>query len=153
MQYYKKFIEGYAKIAAPLNKLLRKDMMSKFQWSDECEKAFLLLKQKLMTTPTLRYVYLTKEFILTTDASLSAISLVLSQIGPDGREHPCFYGGRSLHDSELNYCITDLEGLALVTAVKEHSHILMHNHFTVYSDHISLTWLNTIKGSTGRLAR
>jgi len=98
-------------------------------------------------------VDLTKPLIITTDASMSAISWVLSQIGSDGKEHPCFYGGRSLNDTERNWGVTDKEGLALITAIKEHSHLLMHNHFTVYSDHISLTWLNTIKGSTGRLAR
>jgi hypothetical protein len=152
-QYYKKFIEGYSKIAAPLNQLLRKDMKAKFEWTDDCDQAFMTLKQKLTTTPILRFIDLTRPFIITTDASMSAISWILSQIGPDGREHPCFYGGRSLHDSEKNYSITDKEGLALVTAIKEHSHILMHNTFTVYSDHISLTWLNSIKGSTGRLAR
>jgi len=144
-QYYKKFIEGYAKIAAPLNQLLRKDMKTKFEWTDDCDTAFLTLKQKLTTTPILSFVDLRKPFIITTDGSLSAISWILSQIGPDGREHPCFYGGRSLHDSEKNYGITDIEGLALVSAIKEHSHILMHNSFTVYTDHISLTWLNTIK--------
>jgi len=150
-QYYKKFIEGYSKIATPLNQLLRKDV--KFEWTKECDEAFLTLKQKLTTTPILRFVDLRKPLIITTDASMSAIAWVVSQIGSDGREHPCFYGGRSLNDTERNWGVTDKEGLALITAIKEHSHILMHNHFTVYTDHISLTWLNTIKGSTGRLAR
>ena len=43
--YYRRFIQGYAEIARPLNQLLRKD--SKWQWTDQCEAAFKKLKKKV----------------------------------------------------------------------------------------------------------
>ena len=40
--YYRRFIHGFSKIAAPLNRLLEKK--SAFQWNDECTQAFQELK-------------------------------------------------------------------------------------------------------------
>ena len=37
--YYRRFVEGFSKIALPLTQLLRKE--NKFIWSEECEKSFL----------------------------------------------------------------------------------------------------------------
>ena len=53
MGYYHKFIRNYAKIAAPLRDLLKKDR--KFQWTEACENAFQELNHKLVTAPILTY--------------------------------------------------------------------------------------------------
>ncbi|KAK1652429.1 hypothetical protein QYE76_070234 [Lolium multiflorum] len=41
--YYRRFIEGFSKIAGPMTKLLRKN--TPFVWSDECEKSFQTRKK------------------------------------------------------------------------------------------------------------
>src|SRR5579859_2837240 len=43
--YYWKFIEGFGKIAAPLNQLLKKEI--EYQWKRDCQRAFEELKQRL----------------------------------------------------------------------------------------------------------
>jgi len=43
--YYRRFIEGFSKIARPMTELLRKDM--KFVWSEACERSFQELKRRL----------------------------------------------------------------------------------------------------------
>ena len=43
--YYRKFVEGFSKLAAPLTKLTRKE--EKFLWSEACQKSFDELKRKL----------------------------------------------------------------------------------------------------------
>ena len=96
---------------------------------------------------------MTKPFIITSDASTSAIGYVLSQLDDQGREHPIAFNGRSLRGSEKNWGITELEGLALVEAIKEYHPFLNHQRFTVYTDHISLTWLQSLKSNNGRLYR
>ena len=53
-----------------------------------------------------------KPFILTCDASKSAIGYILSQLGDDNKEHVISYNGRSLRPSEKNYGITKLECLS-----------------------------------------
>ena len=36
--YYRRFIEGFSRLATPMTKLIRKEV--KFEWNDLCERAF-----------------------------------------------------------------------------------------------------------------
>nr|GEY77347.1 putative reverse transcriptase domain-containing protein [Tanacetum cinerariifolium] len=49
--YYRRFIEGFSKIAKPMTKITQKKV--KFEWGDKQEAAFQLLKQKLCSAPIL----------------------------------------------------------------------------------------------------
>jgi hypothetical protein len=64
--YYKRFIEGFSKIAHPITSLQRKGV--KFQWTLDCEKSFQHLKQLLTSDPILRIADLKEDFIVCTDA-------------------------------------------------------------------------------------
>ena len=148
--YYRKFIKNYAKIAAPLHDLLKKD--KKFSWSEEAEIAFKELKHKLVTAPILRYPQFDKEFVLSTDSSDFSIGYVLSQVH-DGKELPICYGGRALRNNELKWHITDKEGLALVEGIQHFRHYLANTKFTVFTDNVSVKYLQNIKDCQGRLGR
>ena len=52
--FYRRFVQGFSQIAAPLNALLRKDV--KFEWSTRCDKAFEQLKNNLVQAPLLAYI-------------------------------------------------------------------------------------------------
>jgi hypothetical protein len=47
-RYYRRFIEGFSKIARPMTELLKKE--KKFNWTESCEKSFQELKRRLTTT-------------------------------------------------------------------------------------------------------
>jgi len=79
ISYYMRFIPNCSRIASPLYKLLNKH--AKFVWTEAQENAFQHQKSKLINRPILQYPDFSKEFILTTDASNSALGAVLSQ-GP-----------------------------------------------------------------------
>ena len=49
--YYRKFVEGFSKLAAPLTKLTRKE--EKFVWLEACQQSFDELKRKLTSAPVL----------------------------------------------------------------------------------------------------
>jgi len=65
--YYRRFIEGFSKIAQPLTSLTQKG--TKFIWGDKQEEAFQLLKQKLCTAPILSLPEGTDDFVVYCDAS------------------------------------------------------------------------------------
>ena len=150
MGYYRKFVKDYAKIAQPLNDLLKKD--TKFNWTEDCEQAFNVLKIKLIEAPILRYPQFDKEFVLAVDSSQYSIGYVLSQ-EHDGKLHPICFGGRALRDNELKWHITDKEGLALVEGIQHFRHYLANNRFIVYTDNVSVKYLQKIKDCQGRLGR
>ena len=149
--YYRKFVEGFAKIAAPLYNLLKKDIV--WEWTDECQKAFEILKAKLISYPTLRQPDLSQQFLLFTDASGRAVGAILSQKDEIGKEYVCCYASRMLKDSERSFCITDKECLAVVWAIKYFRIYLYGVKFKVITDHKALITLKTNKDIDGRLAR
>src|ERR1700756_4732887 len=87
--FYRKFIGHYSELARPLNSLTKKDI--KFEWTEECQKAFDTLKEKFLKEPVLKMIDTTKQFVLETDASKWATGAVLKQLGEDGELHPCRY--------------------------------------------------------------
>ena len=149
--YYRKFIQGYAKLASPLTKLTAKDI--KFSWGPEQADAFQTLKQRLLSAPILVYPDFQKPFIISTDASDQAIGYVLGQRDQQGREQAIAYGGRKLHRDEQKWHISEKEGLSLVEAVKQFRPYVANTKFTIYTDNIALKWLNNIKNMNGRLGR
>ncbi|GJU39682.1 putative reverse transcriptase domain-containing protein [Tanacetum coccineum] len=75
--YYRRFIEGFSKIAKPMTKLTQKKV--KFDWGDKEEAAFQLLKQKLCSAPILALPDGSEDFIAYCDASIKGLSAVLMQ--------------------------------------------------------------------------
>ena len=95
--YYRRFVPQFSKIAAPLHKLLKKDV--KFAWGEDQEIAFRTLKQKLMSGPILRYPNFSEESILTCDAPNDGVGVVLSQ-GEVGKDLLIAFASRSFNKAE-----------------------------------------------------
>ena len=87
------------------------------------------------------------RFYLYVDASTQAISYILGQKDAQNRESVISYGGQSLNETERNWGITDLEGLALVESICHFKVYLADKPFTVYSDHQALKSLKTSKAT------
>nr|GEY39753.1 putative reverse transcriptase domain-containing protein [Tanacetum cinerariifolium] len=75
--YYRRFIEGFSKIAKPMTKLTQKKV--KFEWGDKQEAAFQLLKQKLCSAPILALPEGSEDFIVYFDALNKGLGAVLMQ--------------------------------------------------------------------------
>ena len=65
--YYRRFVEGFSRIAAPLTQLTRKN--AKFVWTEECEKSFQELKRRLVTAPVLTILSNLGGFVIYSNAS------------------------------------------------------------------------------------
>nr|GFC48923.1 putative reverse transcriptase domain-containing protein [Tanacetum cinerariifolium] len=66
--YYRRFIEGFSKIARPMTKLTQKKV--KFEWGDKQEEAFQVIKQKLCSAPILALPEGSEDFVVYCDASI-----------------------------------------------------------------------------------
>ena len=108
--YYRRFIEGFSKIARPMTELTKKD--KKFVWTEACEKSFQELKKRLTTALVLTLPDIHKDFVVFCDASRQGLGCVLMQ---DGRV--VAYASRQLEVHERNYPTHDLELAAVVHAL------------------------------------
>ena len=148
VSYYRRYIQHFANIAAPLYCLTQAG--TTFLWDKDCSDAFATLKQRLTEAPVLVYPTFgskASEFVLQTDASVVGLGAVLEQDG-----HPIAYASRSLSSSECNYSVIQRECLAIVFALKQFRHYLLGRPFQLYTDHAPLQWLSAQK-MEGMLAR
>ncbi|GJW96423.1 putative reverse transcriptase domain-containing protein [Tanacetum coccineum] len=129
--YYRRFIEGFLKIAKPMTKLTQKKL--KFEWGNKQETAFQLLKQKLCSAPILALPEGGKDFIIYCDASIKGLGAVLMQ-----REKVIAYASRQLNIRKKNYTTHDLELGAVVFVLKIWRHYQYGTKCTVFTDHKSL---------------
>lgn len=148
--YYRRFVENFAKIANPLYRLLRKNVP--FVWTQSCQVAFDTLKQKLMEPPILQYPDFTKEFRLRTDASDIACGAVLSQI-VDGHDLPICYASTAFNKADKHKHPSLKECIAIHWAIEFFKPYLYGRKFTIYTDHKPLVYLFNMKNPTSKLTR
>nr|GEV96232.1 putative reverse transcriptase domain-containing protein [Tanacetum cinerariifolium] len=129
--YYRRFIEGFSKLARPMTKLTQKKV--KFEWGDKQEEAFQVIKQKLCSAPILALPEGSEDFVVYCDASIKGLGVILMQ-----REKVISYGSRQLKVHEKNYTTHDLELGAVVFALMIWRHYLYGTKCIVFTDHKSL---------------
>ncbi|XP_017634330.1 uncharacterized protein LOC108476591 [Gossypium arboreum] len=109
--YYKRFVEEFSLIAAPLTKLLRKGVP--FDWSDRQQESFEKLKKVLTEAPVLIQPEYGKEFTIFSNASHVGLGCVLMQEGKVAA-----YASSQLKTHEANYPTHELELAVVVFALK-----------------------------------
>ena len=133
--HYRRFIKGFAKIAAPLYDLTsghNKDKKSEHvDLSPEAREAFDRLKAACLQAPILAFPDFNKPFLLETD----------------GRYHLIAYASRVMNETEQRYHSNKQEFLALKWAVTEQFHEYLspygknQNEFVVRTDNNPLTYI------------
>ena len=155
VNYYRKFIKDFAKVANPLNLLLKGIDSSKAfnnqpferdEWSTDCQNAFTELKRRLTTAPILAYPDFQKPFILSleSDASATQIGAVLAQPRPGSPGVLC-YISRKLTERERRYEPIQRELLCIRWASKLLRPYLHARQFHIVTDHFPLKSILTTK--------
>lgn len=102
-RYYRKFVQGYGGIAAPLNAMLKK---GDFLWTEESRRAFAKLKRAMLSPLVLKMPDFNKTFVLECDACQGGIGAVLMQEG-----HLIAYSSQGLKGKALSLSTYEKEML------------------------------------------
>ncbi|XP_019429684.1 PREDICTED: uncharacterized protein LOC109337218, partial [Lupinus angustifolius] len=105
--YYRKFIEGFLKLALPLTMLTRK--VNAFVWTTMCEENFQELKKRWTTAHVLIFPDPNDYYNVYYDVSKQGLGCVLMQ-----RKKVVAYASRQLKPHEQNYLMHELELAAIV---------------------------------------
>ena len=151
--YYREHIPHFATSSFNLRKLLKSQ--SVFHWGDQEQKEFDSLKQALCSDKvnSSSSSKLGRNFIVQTDASSKGLGAVLSQIGPDNKEHPVRYASRALQVPESKWTACEQELLAVIWACETFHRYLWGRKFLIQTDHANLQWLQAVSPQKRRLAR
>ena len=128
-----KFILNLSQLCFPLRPLLKKN--TKFIWTDEHEKQFKLIKEKVAETTENKHFNPDLETRIKCDASRKGLSL--EQRTPNGW-HTVAFASRFLNSVEDRYSINELELLGVVWSIEHFKYYLYGKPFTVKTDHRSL---------------
>ena len=143
--YYRRFIKNFARIAAPLHVIVRKEQ----------EEAFKELKTAFTTEPILAIPDIDKEMRVEADVSDYAMGGVLSTKCEDGKWRLVAFISKSLSTMEWNYKIHDKEMLAVIRCLEAWRHYLEEAklEFEIWMDHKNLQYFMTSQKLNRRQAR
>ncbi|GJY99855.1 reverse transcriptase domain-containing protein [Tanacetum coccineum] len=137
-------------IYKPMTQLLMKDV--KFDFSDDCKKAFNILKEKLTTAPIIISPDWNVPFELMCDASDFAVGAVLGQ-QINGKFKPIYYASKTLNNAQEHYTTTEKELLAIVFSFDKFCPYLILSKTVVYTDHSALKYFFSKQDAKPRLIR
>nr|GEW30776.1 hypothetical protein [Tanacetum cinerariifolium] len=145
-----RFIKDFSMISKPMTQLLMKD--AKFDFFDDCKKAFNKLKERLTTAPIVISPDWSIPFELMCEASDFAVGAVLGQ-RTNKKFKPIYYASKSLNDAQAHYTTTEKELLAVVFSFDKFHPYLILSKTMVYTDHSALKYLFSKQDAKPRLIR
>ncbi|GJY76055.1 reverse transcriptase domain-containing protein [Tanacetum coccineum] len=148
--FYRRFIKDFSMIFKPMTQLLMKD--AKFDFFDDCKKAFNILKEKLTTAPIIISPDWNVPFELMCDASDFAVGAVLRQ-QIDGKFKPIYYASKTLNNAPEHYTTTEKELFAVVFSFDKFCQYLVLSKTVVYTDHSALKYLFSKQDAKPHLIR
>ena len=143
--FYREFIKGYAFKVYPMQKLMR-NKGKKFEWNDEAQAAFEIIKRELCERPVVGMPTEKGKYVLDTDASVVAISGILHQEQEwMGRTilRPIAYGSKVLSDTAIKYGAPKTEMFAVVTFAEKYRAYLGSAPLKLRVDNRALSWFKT----------
>jgi len=148
--YYRKYVQGYSRLAGPLFELTKKDVV--FVWNQDYQQAFNFLKRALVDAPILVRPDFKRPFCLDVDWSTKGVGAVLSQ--KEGRfEKVVAYANKGLTVAQRKFHPMEGECYALIWGIMHFRQYLHRNHFTLRIDHKPLEWLATVLNAHGKRGR
>ena len=153
VNFYRRFIRKFSKIASFLNDLIHKNRA--FKWTAECQKAFDNLKKTFITASILKHFDSEVKNIVEIDVFDERLKGVLFQYGVDGLLHSVAFFFKKMILVECNYEIYDKELLAIIKAFEKWRFELKDFKFfiQVIIDHKNLKYFMSSKLFNRRQAR
>jgi hypothetical protein len=150
--FYRRHIANFSTVVEPLQCLTRQE--NKFEWNEEQQKAFELIKELLSQAPNLIFPDYDKPFHIFTDASLVGLGGVLMQKKENSNTFSAIsYCSRTLSASERKWPPVQVELCAIIYALREFRSFIFMSDIELHTDHKPLAYLLRKADTHPNLAR
>ena len=152
VNYYSDLIPDLGSLMSPLHEVTKK---GDFQWTEECQSNFEVIKQKLAELPVIYLPDFNQSFHLYTDAAMGQyLGYHISQYKPSLKKYvPVAWGSHKFNKNEQAMSQPECELFAIVYAVMQESLLLSFSKVIVHTDCKSLTYLFRFSRICSKLAR
>jgi hypothetical protein len=133
--FYRKFIINFSGICAPMMDIVKK-RHKYFKWTEEAERRFNLLKEKITEQPILLLPNFGKTFQVRCDASGVAIGALLRK---DNKL--VAYLSEKMNETKRKYSTYDKEFYAIIQASKKWRHCLVPKEVVLCNDNQDLQFI------------
>ena len=136
LNYYCRFIPSFSDLMLPIQKLLKKNV--KFEWTEECDKAFKTAKETLMRDSILYHPDHNTPWIIKTDASKTAFAGVLLQPHIHNgikQEVPVTFISYNFISTQQAWSATERELYTIYVAMHKLSYMIKGGRVTIRTDH------------------
>jgi hypothetical protein len=130
--------------------LLTKD--SNFVWIEDCDAAFMKIKELVCRAPILRGIDWALPFHIHIDASQTAVGAVLGQ-QEDKIPYAIYYVSKNLDPAKLNYTVTVKYVLSIIYAINKLWHYITGYPTFVHTDHVAIRYLMNKPVTPGHITR
>ena len=149
--YFRRFVPSFSAISQPIRNSIKPG--SKFEFDENCKRAFVTLREKLTSAPVLALYNPSRETELHCDASSEGFGGILLQKQDDGKLHPIAYFSKRTTSAESRYHSFELETLAIIYSLRKFRIYLEGIPFHIVTDCNSLAMTLNKKSINARIAR
>ena len=136
LNYYRRFIPAFSDLMHQIQKLLKKNV--KFEWTEECDRAFITAKETLMRNPILYRPDPNTPWIIEMDTSKTAfVGILLQPHTHDGikQEVPVTFISYNFTGTQQAWSATERELYAIYVAMQKLSYMIKGSRVTIRTDH------------------
>ena len=154
--FQRKFVPNFSTIQKPLSEKTGGRRSKVVQWTEEMERAFLALKERISEDVRLSFPDYGEDaspLELYVDASGVGAGACLAQRQADGDVHIIAYASTTFSAAERHHSTIERELTALRWGVKAMRPFLVGTEFVIHTDHQPLIYLSNMKIIDSRLAR
>lgn len=155
VNFQRKFISNCSSLAKPLSRLTGGSKKRKIIWTEEMDRSFRHLKEKMKEDLELAYPNYSLDAArleLSTDASGVGAGACLAQ-EQDGERRVIAYASMSFSQAQLSYSTIEKELAAIRWAVKTFKPFIYGIPFDLFTDHRPLTYMYTMSRDNPRVLR
>ena len=138
--------------SALMDPILNVSRNAPFKWTQEADKALNKIKERMTKPPFISFSDPSLPYVLITDASDVALGGMLCQKKGD-QYRVIGTCSKLFTPTERRWSTTEREAYSILHCIKKFSYFLTRNHFTVFTDHKSLVYMDRRTFNNAKVSR